>query len=132
MIGIEYNRLVLLLAVLEKKVGINLSNQDVYVNVVGGMKLDEPTADLGIALAVVSSNKNIPLPKDLIAMGEIGLTGEVRGISSIEKRIKEAEKLGFKTCIVPEISRKQLKYKGKINIIGVTNVAEAIKICVMK
>lgn len=131
-IGIEYNRLVLLLAVLEKKVGINLSNQDVYVNVVGGMKLDEPTADLGIALAVVSSNKNIPLPKDLIAMGEIGLTGEVRGISSIEKRIKEAEKLGFKTCIVPEISRKQLKYNGKINIIGVTNVAEAIKICIMK
>ncbi len=131
-IGIEYNRLVLLLAVLEKKVGINLSNQDVYVNVVGGMKLDEPTADLGIALAVVSSNRNIPLPKDLIAMGEIGLTGEVRGISSIEKRIKEAEKLGFKTCIVPEISRKQLKYKGKINIIGVTNVAEAIKICSLK
>ena len=112
-IGVEYNRLVLLLAVLEKKVGINLSNQDVYVNVVGGMRLDEPTADLGIALAVVSSSKNIPLPKDLIAMGEIGLTGEVRGISSIEKRIKEAEKLGFKTCIVPEISRKQLKYKGK-------------------
>ena len=96
------------------------------------MKLDEPTADLGIALAVVSSNKNIPLPKDLIAMGEIGLTGEVRGISSIEKRIKEAEKLGIKICIVPEISCKQLKYKGKINIIGVTNVAEAIKICTMK
>ncbi len=129
-IGVEYNRLVLLLAVLEKKVGINLSNQDVYVNVVGGMRLDEPTADLGIALAVVSSSKNIPLPKDLIAMGEIGLTGEVRGISSIEKRIKEAEKLGFKTCIVPEISRKQLKYKGKINIIGVSNVAEAIKMCI--
>lgn len=131
-IGIEYNRLVLLLAVLEKKVGINLSNQDVYVNVVGGMKLDEPTADLGIALAVVSSSRNIPLPKDLIAMGEIGLTGEVRGISSIEKRIKEAEKLGFKTCIVPEISRKQLKHKGKINIIGVTNVVEAIKVCSLK
>lgn len=129
-IGVEYNRLVLLLAVLEKKVGINLSNQDVYVNVVGGMRLDEPTADLGIALAVVSSSKNIPLPKDLIAMGEIGLTGEVRGISSIEKRIKEAEKLGFKTCIVPEISRKQLKYKGKINIIGVSNVADAIKMCI--
>ena len=128
-IGVEYNRLVLLLAVLEKKVGISLSNQDVYVNVVGGMRLDEPTADLGIALAVVSSNKNIPLPKDLIAMGEIGLTGEVRGISSIEKRIKEAEKLGFKTCIVPEVSRKQLKYKGKINIIGVSNVADAIKMC---
>lgn len=131
-IGIEYNRLVLLLAVLEKKVGINMSNQDVYVNVVGGMKLDEPSADLGIALAVVSSNRNIPLPKDMIAMGEIGLTGEVRGISSVEKRIKEAEKLGFKTCIIPEISRKQLKYKGNINIIGVSNVTEAIKICNLK
>lgn len=131
-IGVEYNRLVLLLAVLEKKLGIQLSNQDAYVNVVGGMKLDEPSSDLGIALAVVSSYRNIPLPKDLVAIGEIGLTGEVRAVSSVEKRVKEAEKLGFKTCIIPENSRKQLKYKGNINIIGVTNVAEAIKTCNLK
>jgi DNA repair protein RadA/Sms len=131
-IGVEYNRLVLLIAMLEKKANIRLSNQDVYVNVVGGMKLDEPSADLGIALAIVSSSLNIPLPKDMIAIGEIGLTGEVRAISSIEKRVKEAEKLGFKTCIIPEASRKQLKYKGNINIISVSNIAEAIKTCGLK
>ena len=131
-IGVEYNRLVLLIAMLEKKANIRLSNQDVYVNVVGGMKLDEPSADLGIALAIVSSSLNIPLPKDLIAIGEIGLTGEVRAISSIEKRVKEAEKLGFKTCIIPEASRKQLKYNGNINIISVSNIAEAIKTCGLK
>lgn len=131
-IGVEYNRLVLLLAVLEKKAGIQLANQDAYVNVVGGMKLDEPASDLGIALAVVSSYRNIPLPKDMVAIGEIGLTGEVRAVNSIEKRIKEAEKLGFKTCIIPENSRKQLKYKGKINIIGAKDVLEAIKICNLK
>lgn len=128
-IGVEYNRLVLLIAVLEKRVGIHLSNQDAYVNVVGGIKLDEPSADLGIALAVVSSYKNVPLPKDLVAIGEIGLTGEVRVVNAIEKRIKEAEKLGFTTCLIPEGNRKQLKYKGNINIIGVANVSEAIKTC---
>lgn len=128
-IGIEYNRLALLLAVLEKKVGIQLSNQDVYANVVGGIKIDEPSSDLGIALAVVSSYKNIPLPKDLVAIGEIGLTGEVRGVSSIEKRVKEAEKLGFKTCIIPQNSKNKLNYEGNMNIISVSNVADAIKIC---
>ncbi len=131
-IGIEYNRLALLLAVLEKKVGIQLSNQDVYANVVGGIKIDEPSSDLGIALAVVSSYKNIPLPKDLVAIGEIGLTGEVRSISSIEKRVREAEKLGFKTCIIPQNSKNKLNYKGSMNIISVSNVADAIKICGLK
>ena len=130
--GVEYNRLVLLLAVLEKKIGVQLSDQDAYVNVVGGMKVDEPAADLGIALAVVSSYKNIPLPKDLVAIGEIGLTGEVRIVNSVEKRIKEAEKLGFKTCIIPQNNKKQLKYKGNINIIGVANVNEAMKVCNLK
>ncbi|MBQ9280161.1 MAG: DNA repair protein RadA [Clostridia bacterium] len=130
--GVEYNRLVLLIAVLEKKLGMQLSDQDAYVNVVGGMRLDEPAADLGIALAVVSSFKNIPLPKDLVAIGEIGLTGEVRVVNSIEKRIKEAEKLGFKTCLIPQNNKKQLKYKGNINIIGVANVNEAMKTCNLK
>lgn len=126
-LGVEYNRLVLLLAVLEKRVGLHLSNQDAYVNVVGGIKLDEPAADLGIALAVVSSFKNIPIPKDVVAIGEIGLTGEVRIVNSIEKRIREAEKLGFTTCIIPQGNKKQLKGNGKINIIGVSNIADAIK-----
>ena len=130
--GVDYNRIVLIIAVLEKKLGVQLSDQDAYVNVVGGMKLDEPAADLGIALAVVSSFKNIPLPKDLVAIGEIGLTGEVRVVNSIEKRIKEAEKLGFKTCLIPQNSKKQLKYKGNMNIIGIANVNEAMRVCNLK
>ena len=108
-IGIDYNRLALLMAVLEKRGGLSISNQDAYVNIVSGIKVNEPAADLGIALAVASSYKNVPISKDLVAIGEIGLTGEVRSVSSVEKRIKEAEKLGFKTCIVPENSKKQLK-----------------------
>ena len=128
-IGIDYNRLALLMAVLEKRGGLSISNQDVYVNIVSGIKVNEPAADLGIALAVASSYKNVPISKDLVAIGEIGLTGEVRSVSSVEKRIKEAEKLGFKTCIVPENSKKQLKIETKINIIGVKDVREALKVC---
>ena len=128
-IGIDYNRLALLMAVLEKRGGLSISNQDAYVNIVSGIKVNEPAADLGIALAVASSYKNVPISKDLVAIGEIGLTGEVRSVRSVEKRIKEAEKLGFKTCIVPENSKKQLKIETKINIIGVKDVREALKVC---
>lgn len=128
-IGIDYNRLALLMAVLEKRGGLSISNQDAYVNIVSGIKVNEPAADLGIALAVASSYKNVPISKDLVAIGEIGLTGEVRSVSSVEKRIKEVEKLGFKTCIVPENSKKQLKIETKINIIGVKDVREALKVC---
>jgi DNA repair protein RadA/Sms len=85
----------------------------------------------GIALAVVSSYKNIEISKHIVAIGEIGLTGEIRAVNSIEKRVREAEKLGFQTCIIPEISRKQLKYDGKINIIGVRDIREALKVCNM-
>ena len=127
-IGVEFNRLVLLLAVLEKKAFLPLSNQDAYVNVVSGIKLDEPAADLAIALAVASSFKNVSISKDLVAIGEVGLTGEIRSVSSIEKRVKEAERMGFSQCLVPESSRKQIKYKGNIEIIGVRNIKEAIQI----
>lgn len=125
-IGIDYNRLTVLMAVLEKRAGVPLSNQDAYVNVVSGIRLDEPAVDLGIALAVVSSYKNIPLPKDLVAIGEVGLTGEIRAVNSIEKRIKEADKMGFKTCLIPESNMRNLKYKGNINIITVKNIRDAI------
>ncbi len=128
-IGIDYNRLVLLMAVLEKRAGLPLSNQDAYVNVVSGIRLDEPATDLGIALAVASSYKNIPLPKDLVAIGEIGLTGEIRSVNAIEKRINEADRMGFKTCIVAESARKQLKYKGSMNVLGMKNIRDAIKSC---
>lgn len=126
--GIDFNRLIVLMAVLEKRAGIPLSNQDAYVNVVSGIRIDEPAIDLGLALAIVSSYKNIPLPKDLIAIGEIGLTGEIRTVNSLEKRIKEADKMGFKTCLVSESSTKQLKFNGNINVIGVKNIRDAIKV----
>ncbi len=125
--GIDYNRLTLLIAVLEKKAGLTLGNQDVYLNVVGGLKVNEPAIDLGIILATASSFKNIPIPKDVVALGEVGLTGEVRAINLIEKRLKEAEKLGFKTCIIPESNKKNLKDTYKLDIIGVHNINEAIK-----
>lgn len=130
-IGIEYNRLVLLLAVLEKRAGYSLSNQDAYVNVVSGIKIDEPAVDLGIAMAVVSSFKNFGLSKDIVLIGEVGLTGEIRSVNFIEKRVKEAEKMGFKKCIIPESNRRNLKYKGNIHIIGVKNIKEAINACGM-
>lgn len=127
-IGVEFNRLVLLLAVLEKKAYLPLSNQDAYVNVVSGIKLDEPAADLGIALAVASSFKNVAISKDLVAIGEVGLTGEIRAVNSIEKRVKEADRMGFKQCMIPESSKKQLKYTGDIEVIGVRNIKEAIQV----
>ena len=126
--GIDYNRLTLLIAVLEKKAGLTLGNQDVYLNVVGGLRVNEPAIDLGIVLATASSFKNIPIPKDVVALGEVGLTGEVRAINLIEKRLKEAEKLGFKTCIIPESNKKVLKDSYQLDIIGVKNINEAMKI----
>jgi len=126
--GIDYNRLTVLMAVLEKRANMNLSSQDVYLNVVSGIKIAEPAIDLGIILAVASSFKNISIPKDLVAIGEVGLTGEVRAINMIEKRLKEAEKLGFKRCIIPENNKKLLKENYKLDIIGVSNINDALKI----
>ncbi len=125
--GIDCNRVTLLIAVLEKKAGLMLGSQDVYVNVVGGLRINEPAIDLGSIMAVASSFKNSPIPKDMVIMGEVGLTGEVRRINLIEKRLKEAERLGFKTCIIPESNKKDLKDKYKLDIIGVGNVNEAMK-----
>ena len=125
--GIDYNRLALLIAVLEKKAGLMLNSQDVYLNVVGGLKINEPSIDLGIMLVTASSFKNVPIPKDMIIIGEVGLTGEVRRINLIEKRLKEAEKLGFKSCIIPESNKKDLKDNYKLDIIGVRNINEAMK-----
>ena len=124
--GIDYNRLTLLMAVLEKKAKMNLSSQDVYMNVVSGIKIAEPAIDLGIILAVASSFKNISIQVDVVAIGEVGLTGEVRSVNMIEKRLKEAEKLGFKKCIIPENNKKLLKDKYKLDIIGVRNIEEAL------
>lgn len=127
-IGIDYNRLTLLAAVLEKKARVTLGNQDIYLNIAGGIKVNEPAIDLGICLAVVSSLKNIVIDKDVIAIGEVGLAGEVRNVNMIEKRIREAEKLGYKKCIIPESNKKLLKDTFKLDIIGVKNIVDAIKI----
>ena len=125
--GIDYNRLTLLVAVMEKKAGFMLGNQDVYLNVVGGLKVNEPALDLGIILATASSFKNVSIPKGVIALGEVGLTGEVRTINMMEKRLKEAERLGFKKSIIPENNKKLLKESYKLDIIGVKNINEAMK-----
>ena len=125
--GIDFNRLALLIAVMEKKAGLMLGSQDVYLNVVGGLRINEPSIDLGIILSTCSSFKNIAIPKDVVVMGEVGLTGEVRRINLVEKRIKESEKLGFKKCILPESNKKLLKDEYKLDIIGVKNIREAMK-----
>lgn len=125
--GIDYNRLTVLMAVLEKRANLNIASQDVYLNVVSGIRIAEPAIDLGIILAVASSFKNISIPKDVVAIGEVGLTGEIRAVNLIEKRLKEAEKLGFKKCIIPENNKKLLKDDYKLDIIGVRNVTEALK-----
>ena len=125
--GIDFNRLAILIAVIEKKTGLSLGSQDVYVNVVGGLRLNEPSVDLGIIMVVSSIYKNKPISKDCVIIGEVGLTGEVRRVNMIEKRIKEAEKLGFKKCIIPESNKKLLKDKFKLDIIGVKDVQEALR-----
>ena len=130
--GMDYNRLTVLIAVLEKRAGLMLGNQDVYLNVVGGIKINEPATDLGVVLAVASAFKNISISKEIVAIGEVGLTGEVRSVNMIEKRLKEAEKLGFKTCIISENNKKLLKEELKLDIIGVKNIIEAMKYLKLK
>jgi len=124
--GIDYNRISMLMAVLEKRAGFSLANQDAYVNVVGGMRIDEPAADLGIILSIASSYRNRPIAHDIVAIGEVGLTGEVRAVNSIQKRINEAANLGFKTCIIPKGN-----FDGKLDgleIISVDNIKNAISL----
>ena len=129
--GTDYNRVNLLMAVLEKRIGLQMAEYDAYVNLAGGMKLAEPSLDLGICLALISSFKNKPIDGKILAFGEVGLSGEVRSVSMAEARVSEAKKLGFTTCIVPKALEKKLKSSfgdGSIEIIGVSSVADAIKL----
>ena len=127
--GTDYNRVNLLMAVLEKRVGLQLGDFDAYINLAGGMKIAEPSLDLGICLAIISSFKNRPISDDIIAFGEVGLSGEVRAVNMAESRVQEAAKLGFKTCIVPKALESKLKNGFKnIEIIGVSSVVDAMKI----
>ena len=126
--GTDYNRVNLLMAVLEKRVGIHLSNYDAYVNIAGGIKMNEPAVDLGIVMAVVSSYKNQPIDDKTIVFGEVGLSGEVRAVNMPEQRVVEAKKLGFTTCIMPEVSREVVKNIKGIKIIGVKTINEALQV----
>ena len=107
--GIDYNRLSILIAVVEKRLGIYFSTQDVYVNVTGGLRLDEPSSDLGIVMALISAYRDIEIPDNLVAIGEVGLSGEIRSVSFIESRVKEAARLGFRRIVVPYRLAKKLE-----------------------
>lgn len=126
--GTDYNRVNLLMAVLEKRAGMHLSGSDAYVNVAGGIKVNEPGLDLGIVMAIASSFRNRPADSKTIIFGEVGLAGEVRAVSQPQIRVNEAVKLGFTTCILPEVCLKKVRKNDKINLIGVSNVGEAIKL----
>lgn len=128
--GIDYNRMSILLAVLEKRLGIYFSSQDVYLNVVGGLKLDEPSCDLGIILSLISGYRDIPVDNDLIAIGEVGLSGEIRSVSFIDSRVKEAARLGFKRILLPDKSAKKLNLRGEdgVEIVPLKSIYELSKI----
>lgn len=126
--GTDYNRVNLLMAVLEKRAGIHMANSDAYVNIAGGMKINEPAIDLGIVMALVSSHKNLPIDEKTIVFGEVGLSGEVRAVNMPEQRVAEAKKLGFETCIMPEVSVGVVKGIKGIKIIGVNTINDAIRL----
>ncbi len=128
--GFDYNRLNLLLAVLEKREGIYFSNFDTYINIIGGLRLDEPAADLAVAMSLVSALKDIPMDSETIAFGEIGLSGEIRSVSRASARVSEAARLGFKRCIVPKSCLKNIPDTIPIEVIGVRTLKEALQIIV--
>lgn len=130
--GFDYNRLILLMAVLEKRVGLSLASQDAYVNAVGGIKIDEPAADLAVALAIASSFRNVVVHNQTVVMGEVGLTGEVRMVSRVDVRINEAANLGFRRFVIPAGNVPGLKVKQQgLDIIGVRDVLEALEATVL-
>ena len=126
--GTDYNRVNLLMAVLEKRIGLHMSNCDAYVNIAGGIKMNEPAIDLGIVMALISSYKNRPVDEKMIVFGEVGLSGEVRAVSMPEQRVAEAKKLGFEICVVPEVSLDMVKNIKGIKIVGVKTVNDAMNL----
>ncbi|MBI5956042.1 MAG: DNA repair protein RadA, partial [Chloroflexi bacterium] len=124
--GIDFNRLLMLTAVLSKRVGLRLGDQDLFVNVVGGFQVDEPAVDLGVALAIVSSIRNLPVPMDMVVIGEIGLSGELRAVTQVEKRLNEATKLGFRRCLLPKSALRSLHGTPDIEVIGLRTVEETL------
>ena len=125
-IGTDFNRVNLLMAVLEKRLGVQMSDCDAYVNLAGGLRILEPAIDLGIAMAIVSSFKNPVIDDKTVAFGEIGLSGEVRGVSMMAQRVSEAAKLGFQVCILPEAGKNQVKPVKGMKLVWVKTVQDAI------
>ena len=125
--GFDFNRAVLLMAVAEKRAGMKLSMFDAYINVIGGLRLDEPGADLPVALAVASSYRDAPIADDLVAIGEVGLTGEIRSVSHLNQRLSEVARLGFRKCIIPRVSSEKLDIPQGITVYKVRNLREAIE-----
>ena len=124
--GVEYNRAMLLLAVLEKRGGLLLGNCDAYLNVIGGLSLDEPAADLAAMLALASSFRDKPVPSDLAAIGEVGLTGELRAVSNLGQRLSEVRRLGFTKCLIPKRIQGKLAAPEGLELIRVANIREAL------
>ncbi len=125
--GLDFSRLLLVAAVLTRRVGLSLAGQDVIASVVGGLRVHEPAADLGLALAIVSSHRDKPVPPDLTALGEVGLSGELRSVSQLERRLLEAERLGFRRCLLPEAALARTKPKTKLELLPAATLREAIK-----
>lgn len=130
--GMDFNRLLLLVAVLSKRVGLRLSNQDVFVNVVGGLRVNEPAADLPVAVAIASSFRNKPVVSDLAILGEVGLSGELRSVSQLEKRVGEAAKLGFQRCLVPRAPRRRKLAVQGIELVEARTLAHALDIALAR
>lgn len=126
--GFDYKRLAILIAVLEKKIGIHLSKFDVFLNIAGGIKIDEPSIDLAAALSICSSFKDSSIDPDMLILGEIGLSGEIRGISFAERRIQEAVKLGFKKIVLPAVNMKNFRQEKDLEYIPVENITDAIRL----
>lgn len=125
--GMDYNRVSLLLAVLEKRLNLHLSGSDVYVNIAGGIRINEPAIDLGVVLAIVSSSRDRAIDEKVLAFGEVGLSGEVRAVSQAAQRVQEAKKLGFTTVILPEVCREQIGEVKGVRLIGVRSVGDAVR-----
>jgi len=124
--GFDYNRLSIIIAVLEKRARVRLSNSDVYINVAGGLKIDETAIDLGLCIAIASGVRDVPLPPDMVFIGEVGLGGELRTVSQLEKRLMEASKMGFTKAIVPKASMRGLKAPENMSVYGAKTLSEAI------
>ena len=125
--GFDLNRAILLMAVSEKRGGLRLSAYDAYINVIGGLRLDEPGADLPVVLAVASSYRDQIIPDDLVAIGEVGLTGEIRSVSHMNQRLGEVARLGFKRCIIPRNGSEKLEIPAGLTVLKVRNLREAIE-----